>query len=63
MDDIIKRLEKEARIISVLDPCNCLSELLINGEECGLCRWKKIMWEAAHEIGEMRSLENARRKD
>lgn len=53
MNDIVERLKREARRLSVL--CGC------NTEGCltGTCTSKKLMWEAAHEIEELRNLMNA----
>lgn len=46
MEDIIKRMEREARNLSVA--CIC------DKKGCGSCRRKKLLWEAKREIEELR---------
>ena len=48
MKDIVERLRREARVLSLA--CSC------DKKGCRSCRCKKLIWETAREIEELRSL-------
>ena len=54
MKDIVERLEKEARNLSVVLTCECNSGL--HDDSCEKCRPIKLLWEAAQEIKELKDL-------
>ena len=60
MDDIVERLKREARNLSVTRTCSCRPSL--HTEDCKKCKQIKLLWEAAHEIEELRSLYKAVKK-
>jgi len=56
--DIVERLNKEAEALYLI--CNCDVEVVLEDPiACDGCRRKLLMWEAAHEIEELRSLIDA----
>lgn len=59
MDDIVVRLEREAGDLSLLT-CNCTNGL--HAKDCRKCVRMKLLFEAAREIEELRSLYTAVKK-
>lgn len=60
MDDIVERLEREVRNLSVRHTCSCRPGL--HADNCRKCEQIKLIWEAAREIEELRSLYEAVKK-
>ena len=54
-DDIVERLKREARNLNIKCTCNMVDPIYAI-KICSNCIHKKLLWEAAKEIEEMRSL-------
>lgn len=53
MEDIVERLKREVRVLSLKCECDCVNNDH-NVKTCGDCRRKLLMWEATQEIEELR---------